>query len=635
MNYRIFDAITTHCMIFPNQNVPRWIIFLIDTFIVLVSLFSAYMLRFEFKIPQVEVGPLLFALPIYMIVRIMSFMVGKTYSGIIRFTGTQDSMRVLKALAIGSAIMMIFNPIKFYFWDGAYFLPTTIIILDFLISAALLITFRIAVKMIYMELKNPRSERLSVIIYGAGEAGVITKRTLDRDAGINYNVVAFIDDDKNKVGKRLEGKQIFHTNELGSLLQKATISNLIISIQNPDASSKRKVIETALKYQTKVLNVPAADSWINGELSFKQIKDINIEDLLGRNVIKLDDGNVESQLKGKVVLVSGAAGSIGSGLVRQIAHYAPAKIIALDQAESPIYELEIEINHSFPNITLEVVVGDIRRHERMKNLFTKLKPQVVYHAAAYKHVPLMELNPSEAVLTNVMGSKTMVDLSIAHDVETFVLISTDKAVNPTNVMGTSKRVAEIYAQSNSAVSKTKFITTRFGNVLGSNGSVIPLFKRQIESGGPVTVTDPEVTRYFMTIPEACQLVLEAGAMGSGGEIFVFDMGESVKIIDLARQMIKLSGLELGKDIDIQISGMRPGEKLYEELLNSEENTLPTHHPQIKIAKVRTYDLSVVEKEISSLIQLFEEQNNDKLVQKLKEIVPEFKSKNSEFSKFDT
>ncbi len=622
-------------MIFPNQNVPRWIIFLIDTFIVLVSLFSAYMLRFEFSIPAVEIGPLLFALPIYMVIRILSFMVGKTYAGIIRFTGTQDSIRLLKALAIGSTIMMLFNPLKFYFWDGAYFLPITIVILDFLISAALLITFRIGVKIIYMELNNPRSERLSVLIYGAGEAGVITKRTLDRDAGINYNVVAFIDDDKNKVGKRLEGKQIFHTKELAALLQKGTISNIIISIQNPDAASKRRVIETALKYKTKVLNVPAADSWINGELSFKQIKDIKIEDLLGRNVIKLDDGNVESQLKDKVVLVSGAAGSIGSGLVRQIAHYKPAKIIALDQAESPIYELEIEINRNFPDINFEVVIGDIRRYERMKNLFTKLKPQVVYHAAAYKHVPLMELNPSEAVLTNVLGSKTMVDLSIAHDVETFVLISTDKAVNPTNVMGTSKRVAEIYAQSNSAASKTKFITTRFGNVLGSNGSVIPLFKRQIEAGGPVTVTDPEVTRFFMTIPEACQLVLEAGAMGSGGEIFVFDMGESVKIIDLARQMIKLSGLELGKDIDIVISGMRPGEKLYEELLNSEENTLPTHHPQIKIAKVRIYDLAIVEKEIYSLIELFEEQNNDKMVQKLKEIVPEFKSKNSEFSKFDT
>lgn len=634
MNYCIFDAITAESMIFPNQNVPRWIIFLIDTFICIISLFIAYMLRFEFTFPDVEVGPLIFAFPIYMIIRILSFILGKTYAGIIRFTGTQDAIRVLKTLAVGSILMAIFNPLKFYFWDGAYFLPYSIIILDFIISAVLLITFRIAIKLLYIELKNPRSERERVIIYGAGEAGVITKRTLDRDAGINYNVIAFIDDDPRKRGKRLEGTPIYQAYELGRLIESEEVSKLIISIQRPEASNKRRVIETALQHQTRVLNVPAADSWINGELSYKQIKDVRIEDLLGRNVIKLDDGKVDNQLKGKTILVTGAAGSIGSGLVRQIANYQPGKIIALDQAESPIYELELEINRLFPHVSLEVVIGDIRRFERMKNLFRTLKPEVVYHAAAYKHVPLMELNPSEAVLTNVLGTKTIVDLSIENGVETFVLISTDKAVNPTNVMGTTKRVAEIYAQSNNADAKTKFITTRFGNVLGSNGSVIPLFKRQIEAGGPVTVTDPEVTRYFMTIPEACQLVLEAGALGAGGEIFVFDMGESVKIIDLATQMIKLSGLELGKDIDITFTGMRPGEKLYEELLNSEENTLPTHHPQIKIAKIRPYDLNEVRQSISGLIQLFEEQNNDKLVQKLKEIVPEFKSKNSEFSKFD-
>src|SRR5690554_833382 len=634
MIYRIFDPLTAGSMIFPNQNVPRWIIFLIDTLIVCISLFSAYMLRFEFTIPEVEVGPLIFAFPIYMIIRIALFIMGKTYAGIIRFTGTQDSIRLLRTLAIGSAIFAIFNPLKFYFWDGAYFLPYTIIILDFLISAAILITFRITVKMLYIEMKNPRSERESVIIYGAGDAGVITKRTLDRDAGINYRVVAFVDDDKKKRGKRLEGAPIFHTQELGKLLEKHELSHLIISIQNPDPGNRRRVIETALQHNTKVLNVPPVDNWINGELSFKQIKDIRIEDLLGRNVIKLDDGKVEDQLRGKTVLVSGAAGSIGSGLVRQIANYKPKRIIALDQAESPIYELELEIKHLFPNVTLEVVIGDIRRPERMENLFRSLRPDIVYHAAAYKHVPLMELNPSEAVLTNVLGSKTMVDLSMKYEVETFVLISTDKAVNPTNVMGASKRVAEIYAQSNNGESKTKFITTRFGNVLGSNGSVIPLFKRQIETGGPVTVTDPEVTRYFMTIPEACQLVLEAGALGAGGEIFVFDMGESVKIIDLAKQMIRLSGLEIGKDIDITFTGMRPGEKLYEELLNSEENTLKTHHPQIKIAKIRPYNLSTVVKEISALIHLFEAQDNDRLVQKLKDIVPEFKSKNSEFSKFD-
>lgn len=621
-------------MIFPNQNVPRWIIFLIDTVLVLASLMSAYMLRFDFTIPSNEVGPLLFALPIYMIVRITSFLIGSTYAGIIRFTGTQDSMRILKVVFFGSILLALFNPLKLYFWDGAHFLPYSIIILDFIISSAFLITFRMAVKMLYSELKNPRSERISVIIYGAGEAGVVTKRTLDRDADINYYVIAFVDDDRKKRGKRLEGTPIFHTSELAAMLEKKICSHLIISIQNPEPANRRRVIETALSHEVKVLNVPPADSWINGELSFKQIKEVRIEELLGRNVIKLDDGKVENQLHGKTVLVTGAAGSIGSGLVRQIVHYHPELIIALDQAESPIYELEIELRRKFPKIPLEVVIGDVRRKERMQRVFAKFQPQIVFHAAAYKHVPLMELNPSEAVLTNVMGTKILVDLSLSAKVEKFVLISTDKAVNPTNVMGSTKRVAEIYTQSQTQQSSTRFITTRFGNVLGSNGSVIPLFKRQIAEGGPVTVTDPEVTRYFMTIPEACQLVLEAGAMGEGGEIFVFDMGESVKIIDLAKQMIKLSGLELNRDIDIQYTGLRPGEKLYEELLNSEENTLPTHHPQIKIAKVRSYDLEAMRQEVEQLISLFDSQNNDDLVQKLKQIVPEYKSKNSEFSKFD-
>lgn len=621
-------------MIFPSQNAPRWIIFLIDTILVCLSLLAAYMLRFEFSLPANEVGPLIFAFPIYMVIRVLSFTLGRTYSGIIRFTGTQDSIRILKVTFIGSVLFVIFNFVKFHFWDEAYFLPYSIIILDFLIASALLITFRIAVKMLYMELKNPRSLRQNVVIYGAGEAGVITKRTIERDAGINYQVTAFIDDDQRKRGKRLEGALIYHTGELGKLLSKKEVSHIIISIQHPDAENRQRVIETALHHDVKILNVPPVDSWINGELSFKQIKDVNIEDLLGRSVIKLDDGKVENQLHGKVVLVTGAAGSIGSGIIRQIAHYQPQKIIALDQAESPIYELELEINKKYPHVALEVVIGDIRRVKRMENLFNTLRPHVVYHAAAYKHVPLMELNPSESVLTNVLGSKTLVDLSMRFEVETFVLISTDKAVNPTNVMGASKRVAEIYAQANNGESTTRFITTRFGNVLGSNGSVIPLFKRQIEAGGPVTVTHPEVTRYFMTIPEACQLVLEAGAMGHGGEIFVFDMGKSVKIIDLARQMIKLSGFEPDKEIKIEFTGLRPGEKLYEELLNQEENTVETHHPKIKIAKIRPNNLEEVKAQITELIRLFETQDNDLLVQKLKKIVPEYKSNNSEFSKFD-
>lgn len=621
-------------MIFPNQNVPRWIIFLIDTGLVFGAFFAAYLLRFEFDIPSHEVGPLLFALPIFMMVRILSFLIGRTYAGIIRYTGTQDSVRIIKVILAGSLFMALLNPLKFFLWDGWYFLPFSIIILEAILSAVLLITFRLAVKMLYVEIKNPRSERQWVIIYGAGEAGIITKRTIDRDAGTKYRALAFIDDDRSKRGKRMEGAPIYHTDELPHLLEKQEVAHIILSIQQPHPENRRRVIESALAYQTDVLNVPPVNRWINGELSFRQMRQVEIDDLLGREVIRLDDGTVENQLRGRTVLVTGAAGSIGSGLVRQIARYEPATLVVLDQAESDMYDLEHEVRTNFPGLHLQVVIGDIRRRERLENVFRTYRPEVVYHAAAYKHVPLMELNPSEAVFTNVLGSKNCVDLALAYEVDTFVLISTDKAVNPTNVMGSTKRTAEIYAQASGSRGRTRFVTTRFGNVLGSNGSVIPLFKKQMEAGGPLTVTHPEVTRYFMTIPEACQLVLEAGAMGEGGEIFVFDMGESVKIIDLARQMIRLSGFTEGKDMEIKITGLRPGEKLYEELLNDAENTLPTHHPQIKRAQVRPNDFEDIAKQIGELIDLFVAQDNDRLVQKLKEIVPEYKSENSEFSKFD-
>jgi len=622
-------------MLFPEQNVPRWIIFLIDSSLVFVSLLAAYMLRFEFTLPAVEVGPLLFAFPIFMIVRLVSFLIGKTYTGIIRYSGTEDSLRIIKVILGGSGVFALLNIMKFFLWDEAYFLPFSIIFIEGLISAAMLILFRLSVKMLYIEIRNPRSERSNVVIYGAGEAGAIAKQALNRDAGTQYKVIAFVDDDSSKSGQRLEGTKVYHASELDGVFRSNEVSSLIVSIQNPSPENQRKVIDTALKWGVKVLNVPPVNNWINGELSFKQIKEVKIEDLLGRKVIELDDGNVEQKLRNEVILVTGAAGSIGSGLVRRIALYEPKLIIALDQAESPLYELEFEMIRDFPNTQFEFAIGDIRRKDRMVRLFEKFRPTLVFHAAAYKHVPLMEENPTEAILTNVLGTKTIVDLSLRWNVKRFVFVSTDKAVNPTSVMGSSKRVAEIYSQSNNSEGSTRFITTRFGNVLGSNGSVIPLFKKQIDNGGPVTVTHPEVTRYFMTIPEACQLVLEAGAMGEGGEIYIFDMGESVKIVDLAHQMIRLSGLEVGKDIEIKFTGLRPGEKLYEELLNKEEGTLTTHHPQIKRAKVRPYDLDSISKEISELIELFNTQDNDKLVEKMKSIVPEYISNNSEFSKFDT
>ncbi len=392
-------------------------------------------------------------------------------------------------------------------------------------------------------------------------------------------------------------------------------------------------MEICLENDVQVQKVPSTKSWINGEFSSKQIAKIRIDDLLGRKSISLDEKKIGEELRNEIILVTGAAGSIGSGMVRQIARYNPKLLILLDQAESPLYDLQNELIAEFPELKFEVVIGDIRSFDRMKNLFNTFRPQYVFHAAAYKHVPMMENNPSEAVLTNVLGTRNLVDLAKEFEVKKFVMISTDKAVNPTNVMGASKRIAEIYAQKANQEGKTKFITTRFGNVLGSNGSVIPLFQRQIDQGGPITVTDERVTRYFMTIPEACQLVLEAGTMGEGGEIFVFDMGESVKIIDLAKKMIQLSGLELGKDIQIRITGLRPGEKLYEELLAKEENTLPTHHPQILKARVREEESGQIER-INELISMFNSQDNEAIVAQMKKIVPEFISNNSLFEKLD-
>jgi len=462
---------------------------------------------------------------------------------------------------------------------------------------------------------------------------VITKRTIEKDIRLTYKIVGFIDDNKKMSGTRLEGVTIFSTSDLEKIIKEEGVNTVIIAIQQPDEENRKRVVEICLENQVKVQKVPSPKSWINGEFSAKQIAKVRIEDLLGRKPIVLDEKKISTELTGKTILVTGAAGSIGSGLVRQIANYEPEKIILLDQAESPLYDFQQELLSSFNHLKFEVVIGDIRSYERMERLYDYARPQYVFHAAAYKHVPLMESNPSEAVLTNVKGTRNLVDLSIKYNVSKFVMVSTDKAVNPTNVMGASKRIAEIYAQAANEQGITRFVTTRFGNVLGSNGSVIPLFQKQIENGGPVTVTDERVTRFFMTIPEACQLVLEAGTMGEGGEIFVFDMGESVKIIDLARKMIQLSGLEVGKDIEIRVTGLRPGEKLYEELLAEEENTIPTHHPKILKAKVRKENENMI-LEINSLVEMFESQQNERIVSKMKEIVPEFVSNNSDYEKLD-
>lgn len=595
----------------------------------------AYLLRFNFNIPSLEYELMLPVIPVVVISRTILFLIFKTYNGIIRYTSTQDSKRIFITLITGSILFTLTNVVRFLFIDDLYFIPFSVIIIEFLISLVALIGGRIAVKLLYIEMQQDSKNRTNIVIYGAGESGMIAKNTIDRDAGSKLHVVAFIDDNPKKSKKVLEGAKIYRSNQLEEIIAKKKVEQLIISIQQPNVNSKKQVIETCLKAGVKVLNVPPVKRWINGELSFNQIKSIKIDELLGRETIKLSTENIQDYINNQTVLITGAAGSIGSEIVRQVLQYQPKKVLLLDQAESPLYDLDIELKSSFgENANYEVIIADITQLNRLSNVFSTFKPSIVFHAAAYKHVPLMEDNPSEAIATNVLGTKNLVDLSIAHDVNKFVMVSTDKAVNPTNVMGCTKRVAEIYAQAHQKDCNTQFITTRFGNVLGSNGSVIPLFKKQIENGGPLTITHKDITRYFMTIPEACQLVLEAGSMGNGGEIFVFDMGKSVKIFDLASKMIQLSGLTLGKDIQIAFTGLRPGEKLYEELLNNEENTLPTHHPQILIGKIRPIERETIAKNISELVALFDSQDNFAIVKKLKAIVPEYISNNSIYSKLD-
>ncbi|HRN42016.1 MAG TPA: nucleoside-diphosphate sugar epimerase/dehydratase [Vicingus sp.] len=593
------------------------------------------MVRFNFSVPkELSTEAIYFVFYTILGIRFISFLISGTYKGIIKHTSSKDSQRIFITITSGSLLFVIINLIFFYGINETFPLPFSIIIIDYMSTLFLMITLRLLFKALYSEIINPYREKRSVIIFGAGESGIITKRTLDRDAGLKYKVLAFIDDDQKKEGKILEGIHIFGFDKLDELLSKNDVAQLIISVQNLTPERKKQLVDSCLNYDTKVLNVPPVSDWINGELSFKQIKKIQIEELLERDPISLNIEKIKSQLTNKTILITGAAGSIGSEIVRQVIQFHPKKIILLDQAESPLYDMEMELKDGFDSLSYEIVIGDIRNIERMENVFRSFKPELVFHAAAYKHVPMMENNPSESILTNVLGTKNLADLAVKYQVEKFVMISTDKAVNPTNVMGASKRIAEIYTQSLGKTVSTKFITTRFGNVLGSNGSVIPRFRQQIENGGPVTITHPEITRFFMTIPEACQLVLEAGTSGNGGEIFIFDMGESVKIVDLAKKMIKLSGLTLDKDIKITFTGLRPGEKLYEELLANEENTLPTHHKQIMVAKVKEYDFDFINAQIKTLINSFDKQDNKLIVKQMKQLVPEFKSNNSIYEELD-
>jgi len=609
------------------------VVFLIDVCISFLSLVLSFYLRFNFSIPATEVDFVPTALVIVISIRALSFFIGKTYAGMVRHTGTKDIVRIMTVLFIGSIFLLLLNFLSLTLMDR-YIIPISVIIIDFFITTFVLSFSRLLLKNVFMEFNNPKRESDNVLIYGSGEPALIIKKAFDQNSRTKYRVVGFIDHHSKVTGSNIDGVKVYHLKNLKTILESKRISVVIISEKGVSVTRKKYVIETCLNKEVEVKTITDMSAWINGEFNINQLKNVKIEDLLERAEIKMNKDGIRKDVLNKTILVTGAAGSIGSEIVRQLTSFMPERIILFDIAESPLYDIELELQEKYNFHNFKIVIGDIRNEKLVDSVFAEYKPEYVYHAAAYKHVPMMENNPAEAISVNVHGTKVIADASNRYKIKKFVMVSTDKAVNPTNVMGASKRIAEIYIQSLFKATETKFITTRFGNVLGSNGSVIPRFRKQIEAGGPVTVTHPDVTRYFMTIPEACQLVLEAGNMGNGGEIFIFDMGASVKIINLARKMIVLSGLKPGIDIQIKVTGLRPGEKLYEELLANKENTLPTYHPQIMIAHVRQYEADVVMTEISELIKLIGNDDKFAIVRKMKEIVPEFISQNSVFERLD-
>ena len=620
-----------------RARTPRWVIVVLDLFISLFALTLAYLIRFDLKADantiENEWNVLSKSLFLFFALKFIVFYLFKIHKGLVRHTSTEDLKRIFYSLSTCSLLFLIFGIIRYTYFDGSFLFPMSVLIVEYISSLLILVGSRFLVKLFYLETIKNKDKIENILIYGAGISALITKKTIENDPRNNQKIIGFIDDNLKLAGTRIEGIPVYASSELSNLFSEFQLKTVIIAIQNPNLLNQKKIIDTCINLNIQIQKVPNPKSWINGEFSTKQLAKIKIEDLLGRNSILLEKDKVENELQQKIILITGAAGSIGSGLAEQIALFNPKLLILLDQAESPLFDLQFTLLNDFPELKFELVIGDVCNEIRMQNLFKTFNPQHVFHAAAYKHVPMMEMNPSEAVATNILGTKIIADLSDSFKVEKFVMISTDKAVNPTNVMGASKRIAEMYVENKNKASETNYITTRFGNVLGSNGSVIPLFQKQIEKGGPITITDERITRYFMTISEACQLVLEAGAMGKGGEIFIFEMGESVKIIELAKKMIALSGLELGRDIDIKIIGLRPGEKLYEELLANEENTLPTHHSKILIAKNRltTSEQIIYIEELITLIPL---QDNQKIVKKMKEIVSEYISNNSIYETLD-
>ena len=616
---------------------PIWTILLIDVLIIVVSSLLAYALRYDFRSIFLESSTIDKTIVCTVIVNLVFFRIFRTYSNVLRFSSFIDIMRIFVSLTVSYALLMISSVLLSSYMD-VRLAPVSVFFMAYIISFAMMSCSRIVVKMFYELLNFDGSHSANVFIYGAKEAGVNTAKALRVNLRNHYRLRGFIADEPELINKVMMGVKVFPNDEtLIDVLNDRDVHTIIISPAKMEELKRSDMADRLLAHNIKLMTAPPLSEWSGQTLNRTQLKEIQIEDLLQRNPIEIDIHKVASHLEGKRVMITGAAGSIGSEIMRQVASFNPYKLILVDQAETPLHDIRLELQDRWRDIDAETIIADISNATRMEEIFKEYKPQYIFHAAAYKHVPMMEDNVSESIQINVYGTRTIADLAVKYGAEKFVMISTDKAVNPTNVMGCSKRICEIYVQSLAKKLQqkgghvTQFITTRFGNVLGSNGSVIPRFRDQIQRGGPVTVTHPEIIRYFMTIPEACRLVLEAGSMGNGGEIYIFDMGKPVKIVDLAKRMISLSGRT---DVKIEFTGLRHGEKLYEELLNVKELTKPTYHEKIMIATVREYDYDEVKERIQKLIDVSYTYDQMKIVSAMKDIVPEFISKNSCFEALD-
>ncbi len=624
---------------YASKSFSKWLVLLFDCMLFFVSFWIYIFVKYIYHLSDLNIVAEIPHLVTLFLAFLINSFIFDSYKGLVRYSGFGD-IKKIGFVCLGMFVMVFmakyicvrFTAISINYWFVSYTESIFVAMLTFISM-----TFsRLIIRRIYNENISHKQDPIKTIIYGAGDAGIITKKALEQDTSCYYDIVAFADDSSSKVGKTINGIPVYKPSKIlnKDYISKNNIQTIILALPSVSKEQRTKIINEIINLGLVIKSVPHLNNWIDNDLTANQIEDIKIEDLLGREPIVLDKENVKEGLHGKVIMVTGAAGSIGSEICRQVLHYKPKKLILLDQAESPLYDIQFELRNNEPyrsfNVPMEFVIGNVKDNVKMREVFSKHQPQIVYHAAAYKHVPLMEEFPYEAVFVNVLGTKNVADLAIEFGVEKFVMVSTDKAVNPTNVMGATKRIAEIYTQSR-VTEKTAFVTTRFGNVLGSNGSVIPLFKKQLAYGGPLTVTDRNIIRYFMTIPEACSLVLEAGVMGEKEDIFVFDMGEPVKIYDLAKKMIKLSHKQ---NIEIEITGLRPGEKLYEELLSTKENTIPTEHAKIMRAKVRRYTEEEVNEKIDTLINLIPTCDDFKIVAQMKNIVPEFISNNSIYSCLD-